>query len=206
VPNTSALLVAIPEDPEIAPEAHVTLTYFGEAATLEDYILSGIERECERACAMIAPFTASVAGTALLGPDKASVLLIESFELVRLRNELRDSPDVLRAEENAERKFPSWIPHLTMTYDGPVPEDHPEQIRFDSLGFWIAGEQKTYPLVGTETPVMASAVCIPEIMCLEDLSLGLRYASAHADARWYVMKRAAALGAPERIPPQWSRV
>lgn len=205
MPYTSALLVAIPEDPEIAPEAHVTLTYFGEAATLEDYILSGIERECERACAMIAPFTADIAGTAVLGPDKASVFLIESFELVRLRNELRDSPDVLRAEENAERQFPSWIPHMTTGYGGTTPDDYPEQIRFDSIGFWIAGEKTTYPLVGTDSAMMASAVCLPEIMCVQDLDLGLRYASAHSEARWYVMKRATALGARDRIPGQWSQ-
>lgn len=205
MPNTSALLVAIPEDPEIFPEAHITLTYFGEAATLEDYILSGIERECERTSALIAPFTAAVSGTAVLGADKASVLLIESFELVRLRDELRDGPDVLRAEENSESKFPTWIPHLTTGYDELVPPEHPEQIKITALGFWRAGEKISYPLTGADTAMMASVICLPEIACTQDLDLGFRYASAHHEARWYVMKRAAALGARDRIPSQWSQ-
>lgn len=205
MPDTGALFVAIPEDSDIAPEAHVTLTYFGEAEGLSREMIVDLELEIGRIAARFAPFTADVSGTAVLGSDKASVLLLESFSLVEVRDYLRESDCVMEAELNAERRFPTWIPHLTVTYDGPPPENPPEQIRFDSLGFWLAGQKNSYPLVGTDVAVMASAVCIPEIMCLEDLALGLRYASAHSDARWYVMKRAAALGAPEKIPPQWSR-
>lgn len=210
MPYTSALFVAIPasDDPvnEIAPEAHVTLTYFGEAETLPEQMLAALEVEILRVSQRFAPFSVDVAGTAILGPDKASVLLLESFSLVEIRGYLREAPEVLEAELNAEKRYPSFIPHLTVTYDGPPPEEPPAQIRFDSLGFWAAGEQTTYPLTGSDTAMMASAVCLPEISCEQDLDLGLRYASAHAEARWYVMKRAVALGAGERIPNQWSRV
>lgn len=52
--------------------------------------------------------------------------------------------------------------------------------------------------------VMASGVSIPEINQVEDLDLAVRYASAHPGARWYVAKRAKALNAAERIPPEWN--
>ena len=49
----------------------------------------------------------------------------------------------------------------------------------------------------------AAGVSIPVINGPEDLDLGLRYASAHPDARWYVAKRARALGHAHVIPQDW---
>lgn len=55
-----------------------------------------------------------------------------------------------------------------------------------------------------EAAIMASGVSIPEVNQVEDLDLAVRYASAHPGARWYVAKRAKALNAAERIPPEWN--
>jgi hypothetical protein len=49
----------------------------------------------------------------------------------------------------------------------------------------------------------ASGVSIPEINQVEDLDLGIRFASAHPAVRWYVQKRAHALDAADRIPASW---
>jgi hypothetical protein len=47
----------------------------------------------------------------------------------------------------------------------------------------------------TDMPMVASA---------EDLTLSIRYADEHPDTRWYVIRRAVALGQHDRIPESWS--
>jgi hypothetical protein len=44
------------------------------------------------------------------------------------------------------------------------------------------------------------SVAIPRIDTADDLTLGIRYADRHPYARWYVIKRAAVLGAVDRLP------
>jgi hypothetical protein len=58
--------------------------------------------------------------------------------------------------------------------------------------------------VETAAAVAASGVSIPAIASEEDLDLGIRYANAHPEARWYVTKRARALTASGRIPAHWN--
>jgi hypothetical protein len=58
--------------------------------------------------------------------------------------------------------------------------------------------------VDTAAAIAASGVSIPSITCEEDLDLGIRYANAHPEARWYVTKRARALAASARIPTHWN--
>lgn len=62
------------------------------------------------------------------------------------------------------------------------------------------------PQVDIETmaAVAASGISIPEVRCVEDLDLGIRYANAHPEARWYVTKRARALTASGRLPGHWN--
>jgi len=60
--------------------------------------------------------------------------------------------------------------------------------------------------VPTETAVSltaAAGVSIPLVASAEDLELGLRFAAVHPDARWYMAKRAMALGESDRIPTWW---
>jgi hypothetical protein len=58
--------------------------------------------------------------------------------------------------------------------------------------------------VETAAAIAASGVSIPSIVAEEDLDLGIRFANAHPEARWYVTKRARALAASARIPAHWN--
>jgi hypothetical protein len=58
--------------------------------------------------------------------------------------------------------------------------------------------------IETTAAIAASGISIPQITTIEDLDLGLRYANAHPEARWYVTKRARALAASGRIPSYWN--
>ena len=51
--------------------------------------------------------------------------------------------------------------------------------------------------------VTAAGSMIPTVDTVDDLDVAIRVASAHPDARWYVVKRAKALGAEERVPAGW---
>lgn len=58
--------------------------------------------------------------------------------------------------------------------------------------------------IETTAAIAASGISIPQIDRAEDLDLGIRYANAHPEARWYVTKRARALAASARIPSHWN--
>lgn len=58
--------------------------------------------------------------------------------------------------------------------------------------------------IETAAAIAASGISIPQVRCVEDLDLGIRYANAHPEARWYVSKRARALQASGRIPGTWN--
>lgn len=49
------------------------------------------------------------------------------------------------------------------------------------------------------------ALSIPIIASVKDLPLGIRYGNQVPDARWYVVKRAKALGEAKRLPLEWSQ-
>jgi 2'-5' RNA ligase len=209
VPDTGALFVAIPsaEDPinTISEEdvAHCTLTYFGEAETLPPGALNDLRDAAITVAEEVGSFTANVSGVALLGADKASVVLLESQELVELYHWLCAHPAVEMAQKNGQQ-FPTWVPHLTIGYDTGILEDPPEQITFDRLGLWLGETKENYDLHGQPfTPVTASALCIPTINCREDLPLGIRYGNQVPSAQWYITKRAHALGAAAYIPTHW---
>jgi 2'-5' RNA ligase len=204
MPNTSALFVATPAAGELDVEdAHITLTYFGEAESLDSALTDELRQVLSDLANNIGPFTADVAGTAVLGADKATVLLIESAELVMIYQLLLEFDSVREAQQNAEKQFPWWIPHATTGYDSALPEKVPTELRIDSLGFWIAGDQESYPLQ-TPGPDLTAALSVPQILCEQDLAQGIRAATLIPGARWYVAKRAVALGAADRIPQQWS--
>lgn len=212
MPNTGALFVAVPSAADeintISKEdqAHITLTFFGDAANLPADLVEDLRQAADIAASEIGSFTASVSGTAVLGEDKANVLLIESAELVQLYKWLQAHPAVEMAEKFNENRFPWWIPHLTLTYGDDQPTQVPDKISFDRLGLWLGESREYHGLVGNVyTPMSAAAACMPVIACAKDLSLGIRFGNQVPDARWYVMKRAQALGCADRIPAQWSQ-
>lgn len=209
---TGALIVATPsaDDPinDYVQDAdpHITMLWFGSAATLqsensESLIVPGIEEHLAAVTGRYTGFDVKVAGVGMIGPDKASVLLVESAELVEIRAELCASTDIERAWLLAEKQFPWWLPHLTVGYSGKIPEDPPESFRVDALAFWMAGERTAYPLLNLTRPTVASI--IPPVECPEDLSVCLQYADTHPDARWYAAKRATAFGMSDHVPASW---
>lgn len=205
--HTGALIVATPaaDDPYTSglEDPHVTLLWFGESALLPPDLLPAISDHCAMVSGEFEPMDVTVSGVGILGPDKASVLLLESRELVAMRADLADNPAVQAAWEMAEQ-FPWMVYHLTTGYEGDLPKDPPETIRIDSLGFWVGDQRSAFLLGEAGEPVSASACLIPTIDCLADLSVGVHYAREHPAARWYVAKRAHALGAGHRIPESWT--
>jgi hypothetical protein len=208
-PNTSALIVATPADgqPALAgiDSPHITTIWFGDAAALqaEVDVLAGVQQALEEVTGRYTGFDAKVSGVALLGPDKASVLLIESAELVEIRAELCSYPAVEAAWLMADHQFPWWVCHLTSGYSGKIPENPPETIRFDSLALWLGEEKTPYPLLDLSQPEPTLASIIPSVECPEDLPICLQYADSHPGARWYAAKRATAFGMTDRVPASW---
>lgn len=204
--NTGALIVARPalDDPYTSKleDPHVTLLWFGDSSVLPVALLTAIGDHCAMVAQEFEPMDVKVSGVGIIGPDKASVLLLESMELVALRQHLSDHAAVQQAWDMAEQ-FPWWIPHATVDYSGNLPADPPESIRIDSLGFWVADQQSTFLLGDVMEPVSASCL-IPTIDCLADLPVGVHYANENPAARWYVAKRAQALGVEQRIPESWT--
>jgi hypothetical protein len=83
--------------------------------------------------------------------------------------------------------------------------DLPTPSASDAMGdpaLTVPGEVPLDDDSGTLLPVAAGAR-IPVVAAIEDLDLGLRYASVHPSARWYMAKRAQALGAFDRVPTYW---
>lgn len=204
---TGALIVALPdvEDPYTSKleSPHVTMLWFGDAALLPTDLLPAISDHCATVAREFEPMDAQVSGVALLGQDKASVLLLESSELVALRAELASHAAVQQAWEMAEQ-HPWMVYHLT-TGEGPeLPKDPPATVRIGSLGLWVGDQRSSFSLGEDEMDPMMAACLIPTINCLADLSIGMHYASENPSARWYVAKRAQALGAERRIPESWT--
>lgn len=211
---TSALIVATPaaDDPirQYVEDAdpHISMLWFGDAAYLQsdsegDSPLPGIQQILAEVTGRYTDFEVKVSGVALLGPDQASVLLVESPALVEIRAELCASVDVERAWLMAEHQFPWWCPHLTVGYSGKLPIDPPESFTVTALGLWLAEDKQAYPLLSFSNPADMVASMIPPVDCPEDLSVCLRYADAHPGARWYAAKRAHALGLANHVPASW---
>jgi len=108
---TGALIVATPaaDDPIRQyvedPDPHITTLWFGDAAYLQDNSegdspLPGIQQALADVTGRYTDFDAKVSGVALLGPDKASVLLLESAELVEIRGD-KDFRDTIERLVNA---------------------------------------------------------------------------------------------------------
>lgn len=210
--DTSALIVATPaaDDPvnQLSQEdlAHVTMLFFGDAAALPADLVAQIRSDITDVVGRGDPFEASVSGVALLGSDQASVLLLESEELTGIRQILCQSEAVREAYRMADRQFPVWIPHLTISYGPPVVDSPPETVLIDALALWLGEDRVTYPIqdVGADEPddIMTAGASIPPVYCPDDLPLAMAFADANPHARWYVEKRAVAFG--RAVPETWA--
>lgn len=136
----SVVIVAIPEDDDPVHKAsseagaHMTMAFLGDSDP-------SLDRRVECAVAAFAanqpPFVLPATGRALLGDDKADVLMLDGSAVVRRRQALVQSPAVALAMEGTEQ-YPTWTPHVTLGYpESPAPAvGQPAQVRFDKIGFW----------------------------------------------------------------------
>lgn len=210
---TGALIVALPADDDPAAvgieEAHVTVLWFGEADQVSSETFDGIRRALDDVSSVSHAFDSQVSGVGMIGPDKARVMLLESEDLRHIRNTLHAWPPVAKAWGAADQ-FPFYIPHMTLSYDGDLPVEWPETIRIDRLGLWIAGNKESWDLQeplsdlsGDVDEMTAAGGLVVPVHTLEDLDVGIMVANLRPEGRWYIARRARALGAAGRIPAQW---
>jgi len=163
---TTAVIVAVPaaDDPVhavVAEDAHVTLFFLGEAAELPDADIEEIRDSLELLANQLHTFPAKISGTAELGEDAAKVLLIESAPLTKIRELIETIPAVSTALAlTADKQFPNWIPHLTLTYENEAPDVSAYQsVAISGVELWLGGEKIAYPF---EKPVSEPTFTIEE--------------------------------------------
>ena len=151
--RTSTVVVALPAAQDAVnglgdEPSHVTLLYVGEP---EEGVTDVLRKIAEALSNTYTPFQADVAGTGVLGPDQAKVLIVEAHEFNALHGALEQDPTVQAALRGVDT-HPHFVPHLTVTYEGDMPGEVPESITIDRLAVWHGDEQTEYPLgEGVET-------------------------------------------------------
>ena len=205
--QSSTVLVVIPaaDDPAVqgVEEPHITLAYLNDGSTpMDDGVLNEVRALVGQMASVTSPFQMKVSGSAYLGPDKARVLLLESEDLRDLREALADT-DALNAAMTAEQ-YPFYIPHMTLGYDGvDLPEQPPETISASGLGLWVQGDHEVFDFGSDPGQDMGLDLMVP-VASSADLDVGIRVAQQYPAGRWYVTKRAHALGLEHRLPTQWN--
>jgi 2'-5' RNA ligase len=160
---TTAIIAAVPSpsDPVnqiVAEDAHVTLQFLGEADQLSEEQVSEILQLLGLLSVAISPFTVSISGTAELGPDKAQVLIVQSELLTKIREVIGSNPSVAEITASVEQ-FPNWIPHLTLAYEGEMPDvGEFTEVEIGSLELWLADAHETFPLTQATAAVTAAGV------------------------------------------------
>lgn len=190
--HTSSVLVALPAQDDVVhtlgqEESHVTLLFFGDAAAFDAQPIKDEVAAYLSSMGPAEPVTDNVSGTAVLGADKANVLLLDARNLANIRGAILAS-DVVRAVHDTVEQFPSWIPHLTIGYPEPdalKPDDEPfspetppipEAIVFDRLALWHGDEQTEFPFKGSVTVVADSSDQKP-VMSAEQLPDGVSFSA-----------------------------
>lgn len=203
----STVLVVIPaaDDPvaQGVEEPHITLAYLNDGSTpMDEGVLNDVRTLVSQMASVTSPFQMGVSGSAYLGKDRARVLLLESEDLRDLRDALVDT-DALTAAISA-KQYPFYIPHMTLGYDGTdLPEQLPETVSAAALGLWVQGEHEVFEFGEDPGQEMAMNLMVP-VASSADLDVGIRVAQQYPAGRWYVTKRACALGLEHRLPTQWN--
>lgn len=161
VPDDVAQTIVLP-DGEAADELHVTLTYLGKAADIED---PGAIRDVVQAIAQeYAPLTGDINGTARFctqGEDKDDVfvLLPDLPALPAFRQQIVSE---LAASGQSHSQDHGYIPHITLKYlpkHQAVPFDRCDKtpMVFSTISLVLAGERFDYPLSGVPMAQKAGA-------------------------------------------------
>lgn len=171
----TVVVVALPaaDDPIAAasseqPSAHMTLAFLGNVDDLGaranvtvDDLAANVAQWAGR---IDGPITEGVAGTALLGPDKAQVVLVDASAFAQIQDGMvhesfdhpaDERPDadedemspIARAWRNTDQ-YPVWTPHVTLGYTDapPLAEYTGESIVFDRIALWADDDYREFPL------------------------------------------------------------
>ena len=207
----SGLFVACPaaDDPlnDVIEDPHVTLSFFGPVEVIEDRYgpdaLMGLLDVGERIAARHRPFEVKVNGKGQLGDEGAQILLVESKELVDLYLELVFPDVVHQLIADFPDKHPWWIPHMTYSYDSEGSAvDVPEAVQLTRLGLWWADDREYWDLTGPDRDLDRYLGMVPVVDNPDDLLAAVTVADANPEARWYVERRAKALGM-DHVLPDW---
>lgn len=163
-PFTTATIMALPAagDPissasSEADGAHCTLLFLGEAAALDETALKAAVQDFVTAGG-VTPFTDAVSGSAVLGTNKADVVLLDGTHLTEIRNGLLTTQQALVDAYEAVDQFPNFIPHVTLGYpETPRTADFTgESVTFDRLALWFGESRTEFPLGQAADPVPAA--------------------------------------------------
>jgi hypothetical protein len=139
-----AVVVLIPSDATWVtdPDPHLTVLYLGKPPDMPaDRVVTAATR-VQRMAGLTPPFDAKISGTGTLGKDQAKVALIESDTIAKIRANLED----LDGSE-----YPTFIPHITASYTGDMPDELPATVHFTKIAVWN-GEDRTEWTLGGEPP------------------------------------------------------
>lgn len=203
--STVLVLTPAADDPVVAgvQEPHITLAYLNDGADpLDEGTLDEVRTLIDQVARVSSPFQMAVSGAAYLGPDRARVLLLESEELRDLRDSLL-STSALTAAMTA-KQYPFYIPHMTLGYDGTeLPEQLPEAVSAAGLGLWVQGQHESFEFASEAEQMTDGMDLLVPVASSADLDMGIRVAQQYPAGRWYVTKRAHALGLSHRLPSEW---
>jgi hypothetical protein len=171
--RTGVVIVALPADtdPIVAASsedvAHMTLIWLGDASDLPGHnvdveaLKSNLAAWAER---IDGPLVEGVSGSATLGADGASVVLVDAASLAEIRNgmvtEFAEYPPGRLPEEGEDEQmpiarvhseteqFPTWLPHVTLGYpETPALAEYAgTEITFDRLALWVGNDRTEYPM------------------------------------------------------------
>lgn len=85
------------------------------------------------------PFVAKVSGHGYLGEDLEKIIITESIDLQRIRDQLLESPFIREIIRSVEQ-HPSWIPHISTS----KAYRYGELILFNRLAFWWGEDRRVY--------------------------------------------------------------
>lgn len=197
--RTGVVIVALPAatDSVVAASsediAHMTLVWLGDASDLPatNVDIDGLKENLGAwANTIDGPITEGVAGSAMLGADKASVVLVDASAFSQIRdgmvNEFAEGPSQdgvdleVGADEQAPiakvhsqtEQFPVWTPHVTLGYPEtpPLAEYTGTEITFDRLALWVGDDRTEFPLGEAMTAPTAPAPA-PAVEPVDDDSL-----------------------------------
>jgi 2'-5' RNA ligase len=148
--RTATVIVALPDpDDQVHnigdEDKHLTIAYLGNPL---DGDIDAIKAAVATLAAQTEPLVVMVSGQGELGAEGAQVWLCEDPALNVIRQWLADEPEVGGVMQAAET-HPHFVPHVTSGY-GEAPDGMADinEIAFDRLAVWHAGQQFEYPLGG----------------------------------------------------------